>query len=252
LFAGKLSKNWSQLKTRPMDNIKFGSNEPIEDEFAMAVITGVSPYIRIMFPRSLGKDIGFLYPNEPEEKNRELWKSEFIRFLKRLTFFENKKPLLKSPPHTARINLLLEMFPDARFIHIVRHPYDMFMSNLLLWRDAISINFLQSVTAEDIIELVLSTYEQLYQCYFREKINIPEGQLVEIKFEDFEKKPMDELARIYDYLGLAGFKEMAPSAQSYLKSLGHYRKNSFSMTPDVKALIYQRWRETFDRYGYSA
>lgn len=249
-LSGKISNQWAQMKTRPMDNIKFGSAEPIEEEFAMAVITGMSPYIRILFPRTLGRDCGFVYPNEPEEKNKEVWKAEFERFLKRMTFFENKKPLLKSPPHTARIHLLLEMFPDARFIHIVRHPYDMYASNLLLWRDAISINFLQSVSSEDIIEIVLSTYEQLYRCYHKEKEKIPKGQLVEIKYEDFEKNPMGELARIYDQLGLSGFVKMEPFAQSYLDSLGKYKKNNFTISEDVKTTIYRRWRETFDIYDY--
>lgn len=33
------------------------------------------------------------------------------------------KPLLiKSPVHTARIGLLLDMFPRARFVYIHRHP----------------------------------------------------------------------------------------------------------------------------------
>ena len=34
----------------------------------------------------------------------------------------NRSLLLKSPPHTARIRLLLEMFPNARFVHILRDP----------------------------------------------------------------------------------------------------------------------------------
>ncbi len=33
-----------------------------------------------------------------------------------------------SPPHTGRIRLLAEMFPQAKFIHLVRDPYSLFPS----------------------------------------------------------------------------------------------------------------------------
>lgn len=36
--------------------------------------------------------------------------------------------LIKSPVHTARVKLLLELFPDAQFIYIHRHPFDVFKS----------------------------------------------------------------------------------------------------------------------------
>lgn len=36
-----------------------------------------------------------------------------------------RKPLLiKSPVHTARIDLLVQLFPKARFIYLHRHPYE--------------------------------------------------------------------------------------------------------------------------------
>ena len=50
------------MNTRPMDNVKFGMLEPAEDEFALAAITGSSPYERIMFHRTLGIEEGFQYP----------------------------------------------------------------------------------------------------------------------------------------------------------------------------------------------
>ena len=42
--------------------------------------------------------------------------------------------VLKSPPHSARIRILKELFPDALFVHIVRDPYVVFSSTVHLWK----------------------------------------------------------------------------------------------------------------------
>ena len=62
------------------------------------------------------------------EAEVERWKAAFVRFLKKLTLEHDRPMLLKSPPHTGRIKLLLELFPDARFVHIRRNPYTVFQS----------------------------------------------------------------------------------------------------------------------------
>jgi len=51
----------------------------------------------------------------------------FLHFLQTLTFKDTRRLVLKSPPHSCRIGVLLEMFPKARFIHIVRDPYLVFL-----------------------------------------------------------------------------------------------------------------------------
>ena len=51
-----------------------------------------------------------------------------VRFLAKLSTDYNRPLVLKSPPHTGRIRLLLELFPDARFVHIRRDPYTVFRS----------------------------------------------------------------------------------------------------------------------------
>ena len=58
----------------------------------------------------------------------EAWRRTLYRFLQRITFRNPKRLVLKSPPHTCRIRLILEMFPDARFVHIHREPYVIYQS----------------------------------------------------------------------------------------------------------------------------
>lgn len=43
--------------------------------------------------------------------------------------------ILKSPAHTARLKLLHEIFPKAKFIHISRNPYEVYQSTQKLYMD---------------------------------------------------------------------------------------------------------------------
>ena len=96
---------------------------PQEDEFAPCLMSLRSLYLGISFPRREDDYARYLdFRGVPQHEVDE-WKSAFTGFLKKLTFKYDRPLVLKSPPHTARIRMLLEMFPDARFVHIHRHPY---------------------------------------------------------------------------------------------------------------------------------
>ena len=248
-FAGRMDPI-IPIKKRPMDNVKFGVYEPAEDEFAMAALTGISPYMEVLFPIKYGKESDYKYPDFRNEQEKELWGKAFVYLLKKLTVFENKRIVLKSPPHTARIKTLLELFPDARFVHIIRNPYDVFPSNLKLWRDAFSLSFLQTVNNNEIIEIILSNYEQMYKRFHEEKSLIPDSNFVEIRFEDLEKDPLGRMRFIYDRLGLPDFDIFSSYASAHIKSLGNYKKNIFRLSPSIKKRIRKKWLQTFDIYGY--
>src|SRR5687768_6319878 len=104
-----------------MDNMAVGWDRPQEDEFALCALGVPSPYWVLGFfdrrqcPEYL--DFGGLPPGALAR-----WKEAFVHVVKLMTFRHGKRLILKSPTHTARVGVLSEMFPRARFIHIVRDP----------------------------------------------------------------------------------------------------------------------------------
>ena len=120
-------------RRRPMDNIEWDMRSPQEDEFALCAATGLSPCIGWAFPRKRDHYDRYLTFRGVPASEIARWQAAFVRFLKKLTWKYRRPLVLKSPPHTCRIRLLLQMFPRARFVHIHRDPYDVFRSSRLMF-----------------------------------------------------------------------------------------------------------------------
>ena len=101
---------------------------PNEDEFATCAASLMSPYMLWSFPRCQARYERYLTFRDVPDAEVARWKNTLLRFVKKLTLKQDRPLLLKSPPHTCRIKLLLELFPDARFLHIHRDPYTVFQS----------------------------------------------------------------------------------------------------------------------------
>jgi len=136
LLTEKLFKKWFWFllpERRPMDNVKVGWDKPQEDEFAMCMLGQPSPYLDIIFPNRPELTPGALDLEGLTPSQRREWKRVFYRFLQTLTFKDSRRLILKSPPHSCRIPTLLELFPEACFVHIMRNPYRVFPSTVKLW-----------------------------------------------------------------------------------------------------------------------
>jgi hypothetical protein len=237
-------------KKRPMDNMAFSSSTPHEDEFALAAHSTVSPYMRILFPVTGDNGFTEFDCKKMTSRNLEQWKASLILFLKKLTLSEGGRITLKSPPHLGRVATLLELFPEAQFVHIMRDPCMVYLSTHKLWRDSLAHAHLQVPSPELVDELILSWYKELFALYFRDRDKIPAGQLHELKFEDLEAAPLETLKGMYDTLQLPGFEKLAPRITTYLDSIRGYRKNKFQVSDAVQDKVRANWSEIYKEYGY--
>ncbi|NHJ86283.1 MAG: sulfotransferase [Asgard group archaeon] len=238
---------------RRMDNMTLGLNEPQEDEYALANLLNYSLYHGMAFPRNIRRYYQYCsFENVPERKVLR-WKRTFYRFLQKITFSSKGKQLiLKSPSHTYRVKLLLEMFPNAKFIHIYRNPLDVFPSTLNLYQKMFPYFFLQEpFTVEEGKEIIFELYDKMFERYFVDKELIPENNLYELKYEDFVQNPMIFLEDIYAQFSFKDFNAAKINFTSYLKAQKSYQKNKYSLDENFKNEIFKRWHSTFERWGYN-
>src|SRR5262249_1093814 len=149
-----------------------------------------------------------------EEARR--WQAGVRWFVQKLTRVDGRPLLMKSPPHTARVRLLLELFPDARFIHVYREPYTVFRSTLQLFERVTGMVGLQRPALGRIPTRVLRQYRLMYDAYFADRPLIPKGQLHEARFEDLERDPLGEIERAYSGLKVPSFAELRPALNEYV------------------------------------
>ena len=239
-------------RQRPMDNVEWRMASPQEDEFAMCVTTFKSPCMGWVFPRQRDHYDKYLTMRDVSAGEVAEWKEAFLLFLKKLALLSRRPLILKSPPHTARIRLLLEMFPDARFVHIHRNPYDVFHSTRKTLKAVAEFHRLQRApAAADVDDRILRTYRTMYDVYFEERGAIPEGQFCEVGFEQLEQDPIGQIRGIYKALQLPDFSEVHSKVQSYVSSIADYRKNSFPDLPEaLRQRIAEDWQRSFQEWGY--
>lgn len=254
LFSGWWMKPWLKVllpTQRPIDNMPAGWDHPQEDEFALCNLGLPSPYLTITFPNHPPQCQEFLDFCNVSEAAASRWKQGFLWFLKCITAQNPKRIVLKSPPHTARIRVLLEMFPKAKFVHIVRNPYSIFPSTVNLWKRLYQDQGLQVPTYAGLEDHVYETFNRMYEAFNRDRPLLGPGQFCEVRYEELVANPIEQMRRVYDELGLDSFDSVRPGIEAYFAGQKDYKRNRFQMTPEMRAEITRRWDKFFKQYGYA-
>lgn len=239
-------------ETRMFDNVAFHLDEPQEDEFAMCIASGFSPFMGMVFPQRSEHYDRYLTLRDVPQAEIDRWKATLLWFFKKLTYRHNRPIIMKSPPHTARVRLLLDMFPAAKFVHIARNPYTVFKSTRHMYDTMVWHTYLQKPNLAAISEGILRRYEMMYDSYFEERTLIPPGQLHELRFEDLRSDPLGQIEQLYTALAMPGFASFEPHLRAYIASLDGYRQNDYSRSnDDERALVAQRWARNFAQWGYA-
>lgn len=180
---------------RPMDNILLNPLSPEEEEFAIASVCPYSFLHGWYFPRHMRSLFQkFALFQNVESHVVEAWKEAYLRILKKAAFASQGKQLvLKNPFNSARIKLLLELFPNAKFIHIYRNPYVVFASTKHLYARTLNIYRFQSITAAEVEKNILAFYRAMMEKLLAEIKDIPSRNFTEIKYEELEERPVERL-----------------------------------------------------------
>lgn len=239
-------------KTRPQDNVKAGATLPIEEEFAMGNISKTSWVHGLYFPNAIYKTLDETVLFKGDRSIKIHWQNRFDYFLKKLSYkYAGKKLLLKSPANTGRLKELHELYPDAKFIHIHRNPFDVFTSTERLFEKILPILAFQKPNENFIHDHIFYAYEQMYTKYLVDKVSIPSHQLVEFSYEDFIADPISIMKRVYNHLQLGDFDKALPFLEAEIKDTGDYKPNSYSKIDDeTQHKIEHRWKFAFDAFGY--
>lgn len=244
--------NFLLPKRRTIDNVARNMRSPQEDEFALSILSFKSPYTGFVFPHRREHYDKYLTLRDVSGREIAEWQDTFSLFLKKMTWKLKRPLILKSPPHTCRIKLILQMFPQAKFVHIHRNPYAVFSSSRKMFQANFDWHGLQRARLDDLDDWVLRQYREMYDVFFEERHLIPSGHFHEIAFEELEQDPLGQVQRLYEALELPEFSQCETAMRSYVASLAGYQKNQFPSLPsELRQRIAQEWQASFTEWGYS-
>jgi hypothetical protein len=236
-----------------MDDMNMHMSSVQEEEIGLASMGAPSSYLAIHFPRDYKRFRRYVSFKKASKPEVDQWKRSYRRYLRKVVgkLGNTETLLLKSPANTARIPLLLEMYPDARFIHIHRNPYETVRSTMHLydaWFQMANFQSLEELKRKR-DALVLDMYEEMHRCWTEDKKLIPDDRLMVLGFEELKQKPVEVLEKIYAFLGTAPLNK--EEVQEYLDSIKTYRQNSYD-TLHVKMMqeINERMAFVFEEFGY--
>lgn len=240
---------------RSYDNVTQNFFESAEDEIGLMKLTGgLSFYGAIMFPDRAAeyeKYIDFLDAT-PQERRR--FKEAFLLFIKKIMIATGgKRVVVKSCPHSARIRMILDLFPDAKFIHIHRHPARAFGSMVHMRQKVDWENFFHVPSAQFLDqrwEQVATVGSRLYTRLIEDRRLIPEGNLVEIAYQDLVGHELPILKNVYERLEIPDWGQFERVITPYLRSIEGYKVNKLKIEPALEEFVYDRWRIVYDTYGY--
>ncbi|MBN1149547.1 MAG: sulfotransferase [Anaerolineales bacterium] len=244
--------------TRLIDNIPLAFDAPQEEEFAIANSSPCSSLHVFTLPRRAAYffERYALQQGLSAAEGAE-WRRVYLDILKKATLLSGggrtapKRLALKNPANTGRIPALLELFPNARFIHITRNPYKVFLSTRYVYRTILPRAQVQRIDPEQVEANILRFYRQLVGKYLADRSLIPAANLVELRFEDLEADPLTELRRIYQRLELGDFAQVETALRAYLASIRGYQKNRYELSDELVEKINCEWGFAFEEWGYS-
>ena len=241
---------WMMPDTRPMDNVPCGWDLPQEDEIALCLLDLVSPY-RMLGDMRMPVYARYLDIAQLEADEQQRWRDSLTLLMRKLAVRDPRPQCLKSPSHTARVGLLAEMFPTARFLYVHRDPFRVYQSTNHLRRTMWGENALTREPPQEIEEQTLACYETTIRAYLRDREHVPSGQLHEIAYDDLSEDPVGCLGASYDALGIDGFEQLETILAPQVPALKAYKKNTFRQ-PDAAevARVRERLAFSYDAHGY--
>ena len=237
--------------TRPMDNMALSLDLPQEEDVAVANISHLSWVHHLSFPRRWRTYLEKFATMRLKDPELAQWESAYLDVLRKATLAAGGRRLvLKSPTNVGRTARLLRLFPDAKFIHIVRNPYDVYLSMTHMYRKMLPLFQLDDVEPEEVSRTILGSYAAMMGRFMKDRESIPSGNLAEVRFEDLERDPMAELERIYAELALPGWERAREPMAEYLQSLAGYRKNVYRIDRETIDLVDREWGFAVKEWGY--
>jgi hypothetical protein len=237
---------------RPFDNVRMDMDFPQEEEYGLVNVQPCSLYNFFQFPGDFDDIVEHeIAPEKSSRQDVTSWKSQYRLLIAKAGINTGGKRYIgKNPCNLARIKLLKQMFPGARFIFIYRNPYRVVESLYRFYLSILPGVQLQDAPADFNREKIVKLYVHMMQQYQANKSLLTDHNLIEIKMEDFLKDKINNLASIYNVFNMKSFDTARVHMEEYLLENASYSRESYEVHPDTFTLVNQYASDIVKNLGY--
>lgn len=134
----------------------------------------------------------------------------------------------QTPWYGLGIDILKELYPDARYIHMIRDGRDVAISfsRTPWWHKDVGQNLIRWSSEASLIRTSCATM-------------LPPKQVLTVRYEDFVQEPEGELRKICEFLQIAYEPQMLDPNE--MVDYGNYTKSGSS---DISSAAFQAWSES--------
>ncbi len=149
------------------------------------------------------------------------------------------------------MDVLNEIFPKARYIHIMRHPHKVVPSTIRMWDIVGKQNAMNRKWVKPNIQDTSSLLFKMLKKIDEDVMNLPKERFCELKFEDLEKNPIEEIKNIYKQLNVEFSVGFEKQISEFLISVKEYQKNKYTMPESDKLEINNILKSWMTQKNYS-
>ncbi len=241
-------------KSRPMDAVPLGIDEPMSEDFALAGLTHMSHYLNYFFPRialqTFRQTVLFEGVSASDVAH---WSGMFEYLLRKVSYAcRGKRLLLKNPPNLGRVREVLRIYPNAKFIHVYRNPYLVHASTMKLMDRFMDNLAFQSHEPQQIETFISQRYQLIFEKWHDDKHLIPTENLIELRHEDITKRPMQIIEKVYQQFRLTTWDVMQPRLKVYTDSLIGYQNNEYRFSREYVNRLRPYLQRFSELFGYES
>lgn len=233
---------------------EMGMRRPEEDE-AIFVYTALAPGLVLLFPE-VTRLPSVNGPDDRDRRTRDLLMRFYADTLQRHLYAEGggRTVLSKNVFTAPRVRSLAERFPDARFVYVVRHPYEAIASCVNLfyvpWTAHSPEIEMRSEETQAVARWAIDYYRRALS--FRDEV--PPERFALVRYEDLVADPVATVEGIYAHFGFepseryaARLREATSRRSEQFKSARRYTLEDWGISRDrVRAEL----GELFAELGY--
>jgi hypothetical protein len=147
----------------------------------------------------------------------------------------------------------MQVTPDMRIVHLVRHPYEAIASMISMFTVPWSVHSPEKMKDPAYTGQIATLLIEYYRYMLELQQELPAERYIEVRYEDLIADPAEVVNRIYTQFGI----EMAQEYQQWLaaevaQSRQYRSSHSYSLADFglTEAAIAEQAADLFEHYGF--